>query len=141
MEPVVHFTPNHYCTLGVTINASPEAVKMAYRKLARKWHPDRHRGDSQSTRKFQDIQNAYEVLCDGRRRQHYDLGLLELLGVEEYLTRFQDFILTTNGLGMAFCCPQESSAPVKCQTPALANGTNICFQQQTKEVWKLTSAC
>lgn len=90
----------HYAHLGVDISASPEQIRGAFHKLARMWHPDRHRGEGDAKKRFQEIQGAYEVLSDPQRRAQYDLGLLDLLDVEDYLSRFQDLILTPSGLGM-----------------------------------------
>ena len=59
---------NHYQTLGVEKNASPEEIKRAYRKLAGQHHPDKG-GD---THLFQEIQAAYDVLGDANRRAEYD---------------------------------------------------------------------
>lgn len=59
---------NHYQTLGVGEQASPDEIKRAYRKLAMDHHPDRG-GDQQ---KFQEIQNAYATLSDQQKRQQYD---------------------------------------------------------------------
>ena len=58
----------HYQTLGVSKDATPEDIKKAYRKLASLHHPDKG-GD---TAKFQEIQSAYEVLGDPEKRQQYD---------------------------------------------------------------------
>ena len=59
---------NHYETLGIDRNASPEDVKKAYRRLASKHHPDKG-GD---TKTFQDIQTAYDTLSDPNKRAQYD---------------------------------------------------------------------
>lgn len=59
---------DHYQTLGVDRNASPDDIKKAYRKMAAQHHPDRG-GD---TAKFQDVQAAYETLSDPNKRQQYD---------------------------------------------------------------------
>jgi|LakMenEpi03Aug12_release.lakeMendotaPanAssembly.Ray.scaffolds.fasta_scaffold08523_22 curved DNA-binding protein len=59
---------NHYQTLGVKANATQEEIKKAYRKLAAQHHPDRG-GD---TKKFQEIQAAYDVLSDPTKKQQYD---------------------------------------------------------------------
>jgi curved DNA-binding protein len=58
----------HYSTLGVDRNCSPEELKRAYRKLAAQHHPDRG-GD---TAKFQEIQSAYDTLSDPEKRQQYN---------------------------------------------------------------------
>lgn len=59
---------DYYSILGVAKNASQDEIKKAYRKLASKHHPDKG-GD---TRKFQEIQSAYETLSDPIKRQEYD---------------------------------------------------------------------
>lgn len=59
---------DHYQTLGLAKNASPDEIKKAYRKLASQNHPDKG-GD---TAKFQNIQTAYDTLSDPNKRQQYD---------------------------------------------------------------------
>lgn len=59
---------DHYSTLGVSKNATPDEIKKAYRKLASQHHPDKG-GD---TNKFQEIQTAYDTLSDTQKRQMYD---------------------------------------------------------------------
>lgn len=59
---------DHYATLGVAKNATPDEIKKAYRKLASQHHPDKG-GD---TSKFQQVQEAYEILIDPNKRQQYD---------------------------------------------------------------------
>jgi molecular chaperone DnaJ len=63
---------NHYETLGVAKNASQDDIKKAYRKLAHKHHPDKNNGDKVSETKFKEINNAYEVLGDQKKRTQYD---------------------------------------------------------------------
>ena len=58
----------HYSTLGVADTATPEEVKLAYRKLAKQHHPDLG-GD---VTKFQQVSEAYETLADANKRAHYD---------------------------------------------------------------------
>ena len=67
------------------------------------WHPDRHQGDDAAKRRFQEVSAAYDVLIDGDKRERYDLRpeVLHRLDVEAYLSRFQELILTANGLDMA----------------------------------------
>jgi DnaJ-class molecular chaperone len=60
---------DHYKTLGVERNASPDEIKQAYRKLASIHHPDKG-GD---TSKFQEIQSAYETLSDPQKKNEYDM--------------------------------------------------------------------
>ncbi len=63
---------DHYKTLGVPKNATPEEIKKAYRKLARQHHPDANRGERKSEDKFKEISEAYDVLSDTTRRKEYD---------------------------------------------------------------------
>jgi len=61
-----------YQTLGVAKDADADAIKKAYRKLARKWHPDQNPGDAKAEEKFKEIGEAYSVLSDPEQRQQYD---------------------------------------------------------------------
>ena len=60
-----------YETLGVSENASADEIKKAYRKLARKYHPDINKEES-AVDKFKEINAAYEVLSDKEKKQQYD---------------------------------------------------------------------
>ena len=64
--------PNFYDTLGVKRDASDKEVRSAYRKLARKHHPDVNPGDKAAEARFKEITNAYEVLSDAEKRRKYD---------------------------------------------------------------------
>ncbi len=61
-----------YEVLGVAKGATDKDIKSAYRKLALKWHPDKHKGDKDAETKFKEINNAYETLSDNQKRQQYD---------------------------------------------------------------------
>src|SRR5262245_39004826 len=61
-----------YETLGVKRDASEDEIKKAYRKLARQYHPDRNPGDKQAEASFKEVQEAYDVLSDKKRRTQYD---------------------------------------------------------------------
>lgn len=63
---------DYYKILGVDKNASQEDVKKAYKKLARKYHPDLNPDDPEAHRKFQEINEANEVLSDPEKRKKYD---------------------------------------------------------------------
>src|SRR3954462_2623728 len=63
---------DYYRVLGVNKNASEEEIKKAYRKLARKYHPDLNPNDKEANRKFQQINEANEVLSDPEKRKKYD---------------------------------------------------------------------
>ena len=62
---------DYYETLGIKRDASDAEIKSAYRKLARKYHPDLNK-TSEAEEKFKDINEAYEVLGDKQKRQRYD---------------------------------------------------------------------
>jgi len=64
--------PDYYKTLGVAKNASEDDVKKAYRKLARKYHPDLNPGNSEAEAKFKEVTEAHEVLSDKEKRRNYD---------------------------------------------------------------------
>jgi DnaJ-class molecular chaperone len=63
---------DYYATLGVSRTASPEEIQKAYRKLARKYHPDMNPDDATAKKKFQEVQSAFEVLSDADKRKRYD---------------------------------------------------------------------
>ncbi len=63
---------DYYEVLGVDRNASQEEIKKAYRKLARKYHPDANKDDPDAEAKFKEIAEAYAVLNDPERRAQYD---------------------------------------------------------------------
>jgi curved DNA-binding protein len=63
---------DYYKLLGVEKTATPKEIKSAYRKLARKYHPDLNPNDKDAKRKFQQINEAHEVLSDQDKRKKYD---------------------------------------------------------------------
>lgn len=63
---------DYYEVLGVTRNASDAELKKAYRRLAMKYHPDRNPDDEESSGRFREVKEAYDVLSDSRKRSAYD---------------------------------------------------------------------
>lgn len=69
MSPPKH---EYYETLGVERKASVDDIRKAYRKLARKYHPDLNPGDKAAEDRFKNVQEAYDILSDPKKRQVYD---------------------------------------------------------------------
>ena len=65
-------TKDLYKTLGITKDASQDDIKKAYRKMALKYHPDHNKDDKDAEQKFKDIQEAYDILKDEKKRAAYD---------------------------------------------------------------------
>lgn len=63
---------DYYKILGVDRKASTDEIRSAYRKLAMKYHPDKNPGDKKAEEKFKEINEAYQVLSDEKKRAHYD---------------------------------------------------------------------
>ena len=63
---------DYYEVLGVDRNADEAAIKSAYRKLAKKYHPDVNPGDKEAEQKFKEASEAYAVLSDPEKRRKYD---------------------------------------------------------------------
>lgn len=63
---------NYYEVLGISKTASADEIKKAYRNLAFKYHPDRNSGDKVAEEKFKEINEAYDVLSDEKKRADYD---------------------------------------------------------------------
>ena len=63
---------DYYKVLGVDRKASEEDIRKAYRKLAMQYHPDRNPNDKQAEERFKEINEAYQVLSDSKKRGHYD---------------------------------------------------------------------
>mmetsp|Transcript_24244 Transcript_24244/g.76284 ORF Transcript_24244/g.76284 Transcript_24244/m.76284 type:complete len:120 (+) Transcript_24244:218-577(+) len=94
---------DYYDVLGVDFEATDDEIRKAYFKLALKWHPDKHHGTDEAKAKFQEIGEAYHVLSDPVKREEYNVAAdydVDEFGVEEYLKRFGEFILTVHGLGL-----------------------------------------
>ena len=66
---------NYYEILGVSPSASFDEIKKAYRELAKKYHPDKNKNDKDAEEKFKQINEAYDVLSDEKKRKEYDMRL------------------------------------------------------------------
>ena len=65
-----------YEVLGVAKTASEAEIKKAFRTLAKKHHPDKHQGDKDAQKKFQEISGAYDILSDAEKRAQFDAGAI-----------------------------------------------------------------
>ena len=68
----IFMSSDYYNVLGLTKNASDKEIKIAFRKLARKYHPDVNQNDGKLKNKFLEVNEAYEVLSDRKYRRDYD---------------------------------------------------------------------
>jgi molecular chaperone DnaJ len=71
---MVNGVKDYYHILGLDKKASEKQIKEAYRKLARKYHPDTNPGDKESEEKFKEVSEAYEILSNPEKRKEYDSG-------------------------------------------------------------------
>jgi len=69
-----------YIVLGVAKTASADDVKKAFRKLAKKYHPDQNKGDPKTQEKFAEASSAYEILGDEKKRGQFDRGEIDAEG-------------------------------------------------------------
>ena len=68
-------TKDPYNALGLSREASQDDIQQAHRKLVRKYHPDANPEDPRAEERFKEVQRAYEVLSDEKKRREYDEGL------------------------------------------------------------------
>src|SRR5579872_3517199 len=72
MATTANRNKDYYATLGVKRTATPEEIRKAFRKAARKYHPDVNPGDKKAEEKFKEISEANDVLSDEKKRKIYD---------------------------------------------------------------------
>jgi molecular chaperone DnaJ len=88
---------DYYEVLGVSRDSGEKELKSAYRRLARKYHPDLNKGDSSAEEKFKEISEAFAVLSDSKKRAQYDRGGHEAFGAG--FDPFSGFDVRAAGLG------------------------------------------
>jgi molecular chaperone DnaJ len=96
---------DYYETLGVRKDASPDDLKKAFRHLARKYHPDLNKGSKEAEEKFKEINEAYQVLSDPRKKAQYDqVGHAEFRpgDAEGYRPPSYEDLFRDSGLGDIF---------------------------------------
>jgi len=79
---------NPYEVLGVAPTASADEIKKAYRRLARKLHPDLNPGDKGGEEKFKEVANAWRLLGDPEKRRRFDAGEIDESGAERPQQRY-----------------------------------------------------
>ncbi|MBW2616619.1 MAG: DnaJ domain-containing protein [Deltaproteobacteria bacterium] len=84
---------NYYNTLGLRRDSSAEEIKKVYRKLAMQYHPDRNGGNPESENRIKEINEAYQILGDEKKRRLYDLL---------YRQPFENYVFREEGLNDDF---------------------------------------
>jgi molecular chaperone DnaJ len=103
---------DYYDVLGVGRDASPEAIKKAYRKVALKYHPDKNPGNKAAEERFKEAAEAYEVLSNVEKKQRYDRfghagvrgagGQQHEMNVEDIFAQFSDIFGGGQSFGSFF---------------------------------------
>eukprot|EP00250_Pteridium_aquilinum_P013699 c21513_g1_i1 orf=711-1439(+) len=99
-QPKSHSSKLYYSVLGLSSDASASAIRAAYKKLAMKWHPDKCNATDRGVAKlkFQEIQEAYAVLSDEKRKMLYDSGLYNPEDDDEDIEGFSSFLDEMSGM-------------------------------------------
>lgn len=78
-----------YDTLGVKRDATPEQIKNAFRRLAKKLHPDLNPGNAKAAAEFKDVNAAHDLLSDAEKRRRFDAGEIDATGAERQTYRYR----------------------------------------------------
>ena len=121
-ETTVAERPDYYKVLGVGKGASDEEIKKAYRKLARKYHPDRNPGDKKAEERFKEISQAHDVLSDADKRKAYDRGSSPFGQLRQRRARARASIRARSRAASATSSTTSSAARAAAPVPAGARG-------------------
>ncbi|CAH8389302.1 unnamed protein product [Eruca vesicaria subsp. sativa] len=93
---------DHYKVLELNSEATDDEIRSNFIRLALKWHPDKLKEEDSATSRFQEINEAYQVLSDPFTRQEYDKRRMRRVYEHnmELFDRYKELIFTCNGLGM-----------------------------------------
>ncbi|KFK31023.1 hypothetical protein AALP_AA6G058000 [Arabis alpina] len=93
---------DHYKVLELKCDASDDEIRSNFIRLALKWHPDKLKQTDSATSRFQEINEAYQVLSDPFTRREYDKKRMRHIHEHnmELINQYKELILTCNGLGM-----------------------------------------
>ncbi|KAF2569352.1 hypothetical protein F2Q68_00024523 [Brassica cretica] len=93
---------DHYKVLELNSDASDDEIRSNFIRLALKWHPDKLKEEDSATSRFQEINEAYQVLSDPFKREEYDKKRMRRIYEHnmELFDRYKELIFTCNGLGM-----------------------------------------
>ncbi|HEX8350382.1 MAG TPA: DnaJ domain-containing protein [Hymenobacter sp.] len=106
---------NHYQVLGVTASATLREIKLAYKRLAVRYHPDKHGGSTQFEEEFKQVSVAYQVLGDPARRAAYDHQMRVAARRAEEARRQQQYRPQTQ---QVYGVPMPPAAPLRTRPPA-----------------------
>jgi len=98
---------DYYRILGIDKSATPKDIKNAFRKLARKYHPDLNPNDKDAKKNFQQINEANEVLSDPEKRKKYDQYGMDWKRAEEFEKAKQYQEQSSNYPGTGYAGPQS----------------------------------
>ncbi|AWN46072.1 molecular chaperone DnaJ [Methylobacterium terrae] len=82
---------NPYDVLGVSRSADEAEIKKAFRKLAKAYHPDRNKNDAKAQDRFAEVNQAYEILGDAKKREQFDRGAIDGEGKPRFTGGFEGF--------------------------------------------------
>ncbi|WP_119069159.1 molecular chaperone DnaJ [Rubrobacter indicoceani] len=135
-------TKDLYGVLGLKRDASKDEIRAAYRKLARKHHPDANPDDPASEVKFKEIQNAYETLSNPEKKRQYDAGPTSYFGQGSPtggqggtggFSEFSDLFGGFGGLGDVFG-RQQAQSPQKIRGEDVTVSVNLKFRDALEGV-------
>lgn len=127
---------DYYKVLGVNKKATTSEIKKAYRKLARKYHPDLNPGDKTAEKKFKEIQGAYSVLSDSKKRSQYDqfgfVGDIPPGGAQQqaYSSSFQGFDFSNFGSSSFRDFFDMFSGATRQAQPQVARGDDLHYRMK-----------